>query len=208
MTKSVFFTLALLVTLAANVHATVTLQFSTATAKLTNIQNAAGNAAGGLSWGIVVSTTDATFAGGGTAYDGFTFPAAHTPVALTSGLAATDDIFYWGGNVTSASVGGTDGGTNVITTLSNMVYSGAIGAGDRFALLWLDSNSNNGSKYGFLTDASFVLPPDGNTTSFSSIFAGPDPVRLADNTFGAIPEPSRFLLVALGVLGVGLRRRR
>ena len=211
MSKTKF--LALVFTFLASVasHATVTLQFSTASSKLTNIQNAAGDASGGLRWGIVVSTSNGSFDANGTNYDGFTFPSSGTAVILANGTsgAATDDVFYWGGNVTSASVGGTDGGSNVITTLSNISLADGISTGDPFALVWFDtSTTNDGDKYGFLTDASFVIPADGATIDFSGAFSGADPTRLASNTLGAVPEPSRAVLAIIGFFGLISHRRR
>jgi hypothetical protein len=211
MSKTKLLLLTCLIVSSVESYATVSLQFSTASAKLTNIQNAAGDAAGGLRWGIVVSTTNASFDAGGASYDGFTFPASGNMVTLANGTTglATDDVFYWAGSLTTASAGGTDSGTNLIGTINGVPLTGGISTGDPFALMWFDSSAtNDGDKYGFLTDASFVIPADSATIDYSGLFLGPDPVRLASNTLGAVPEPSRFLLAGLGLLGLVMRRRR
>jgi PEP-CTERM motif len=206
--------------LSASSYATVTLQFSTSSAKLTNIQNAAGNATGGLRWGIVINTdTPATgFDANGLNYDGFTFPTAGNGVFLANGVTGlpTDDFFFFGAtlNTTLATVSGTDSGTNVIPSISGVpIGVNGIGAGDNFALIWFDtSTTNDGDKYGFLYDSSFTiplnLPADGATLDYSPNFVGADPVRLASNTLGAVPEPSRLMLLGIGGLGLLFRRRR
>lgn len=200
-------------------YATVTLQFSTASAKLTNIQNAAGNAAGGLRWGIVIDTAGNGFDSNGTNYDGFTFPSSGTGTFLANGVTATatDDFFYWGGGTTLATISGTDSGTNAISSISSVPFgTNGISAGDPFALIWFDAaTTNDGDKYGFLVISGgadpFVIPSDGSTTSYSPNFAGTDPVRLASNTLGVagpVPEPSRVLLLGFGALSLVFRRRR
>lgn len=199
------------------VHATVTLQISTASNKLTNIQNALGTASGGLRWGIVVDTNSNGFHLNGTNYDGFTFPSVDSGVFLAEGATstATDDFFYWHGQSTVASVGGTDGGSNAMTGNFIMPLGSGVSAGDPFGLIWFDTTTtNDGDKYGFLTISSgadpFTIPSDGSTVSYSPNFAGADPVRLAGNTLGAIvvPEPSRILLLCAGLVGLLIRRRR
>lgn len=215
------FALTLITTLlcAVSSQATVTLQFSTASAKLTNIQNAAGNATGGLRWGIVVDTSVAQngFDSSGTSYDGFSFPSAGSGLMLSKGDGSglTDDYFYFAssGNTTLASAGGTDSGTNVISSLAGLPLTGGVQAGQQFALIWFDTTtSNDGDKYGFLTNPAFVLPSDGNTVNFNTAVLGADPVRLASNVFGegpaVVPEPSRLMLLGLGFFGLFFRRRR
>ncbi len=201
-------------------QATVTLQFSTGSAKLTNIQNAAGNATGGLRWGIVVDTSAAVqngFDAGGLNYDGFVFPTAGSGLFLKKGdgSATTDDYFYFAssGNTTLASASGTDAGTNVISQLVGLPLTGGVLAGQKFALMWFDTTtSNDGDKYGFMTDASFVLPADSQTVNFNAAVLGVDPIRLASNTLGTVaapvPEPSRMMLLGFGLIGLFFRRRR
>ena len=199
--------------------AAVSLSFSTASSKLTNIQNAAGDASGGLFYGIIVDTSGNGFSANGIDYDGFTLPAANSGQFLSTSLGVvTDDYFYWTGASTVASVGGTDGGPNAVTgtfTLNKDLTAGENGitSGDAFALIWFDSGAAaDGDKYGFLNVAGMNLPADGGslTSGLSGLFAGADPIRSASLTFGgtAAPEPSRTVLAFFGLAMVGLRRRR
>jgi len=214
MNKNFLLTLIAFGLTAVSSSATVTLQFSTASNKLTEIQNAAGNAAGGLKYGIIVDTGGTGFSDLGLNYDGFTLPAANSKVRLARGVdgALTDDYFYWEGETTVPSVTGTDGGNNAITTNFIVNTDGIIQGGAAFALVWFDTNTADGDKYGFLSIPGganpFTLPAEGNTVSYSPNFAGADTPRLASNTLGAVPEPSRTLFVGFGLLGFILRRRR
>jgi hypothetical protein len=55
----------------------------------------------------------------------------------------------------------------------------------------------------------FVLPASGTSVSFASNFTGNDAAKAANLQFTtAIPEPSRMMLLGLGVMGLGMRRRR
>ena len=198
----------------------MTIQFSTTSAKLTNIQNAAGTAAGGLNWGIIIDSNGNGFSEGGSSYlGGFAMPSGGGTYLSNSSGIVTDDYFYRGStnNTTTASATGTDAGTNLITTISSVPFGvNDITTGDRYALIWFDTGAStaSGAKYGFLTDASalFAMPADGATVQFtsanSSPFSGADPVRLASNTFAAVPEPSRMILLGFGLVGVFFRRRR
>lgn len=219
MSKSILIAIGLLATSVVSSYATVTLQFSTASAKLTNIQNAAGNAAGGLRWGIVVDTSigQTGFDASGLNYDGFAFPSAGSGLFLSKGdgSAVTDDFFYFAstGNTTLPTAGGTDSGSNVISQLAGLPLTGGVVAGQQFGLIWFDTTtSNDGDKYGFLTNAAFILPSDGNTVNFNAAVLGADPVRLAANTLGGgagpVPEPSRMMLLGFGLVGLFFRRRR
>jgi hypothetical protein len=193
-------------------QATSTLQFNSASVKATGFDNAAGNAAGGLSYGIIIDTGRTGFADLGANYDGFVMPSSGSGLFLARGVDAsvTDDFFFWNGQTTLATITGTDGGTNALSTSFGNIPNGTNGvdAGDPFAIIWFDSNTSDGSKYGFLTNALFVIPSDTATVPVANAFPGIDNPRLAGNTLGAVPEPSRMMLLGFGLVGFFFRRRR
>lgn len=179
-----------------------------------NFANAAGVATNGMRWGIIVDTSGNGFASSGTAYNAYT-AGVTTAGFLTSSGGLTDDYYVPGSLTVDASIfTGADGGSTAGagSIMDNIVvdYTNGMSAGDRFAIIWFDSNSGaTGAKYGFFTDSSFVIPADaGTAVPFSSIFAGNDSIRSASNTFQAVPEPSKFLAFSFGMLGLMLRRRR
>ena len=105
---------------------------------------------------------------------------------------------------------GGDGGVTGLTTVPNSV------AGIPFAILWFDRSQAvdttvaEGTQFGLLEDPSFVLPGEGNAETFSDIFLGVDPVRLANSgTFTLVPEPSALVMTLLsGVCFLGRRVRK
>lgn len=219
-------TLLLGLLLTGSLHAAQTLQFAATgtTGVFTNLQSSTGSTTSTLVWGIVVSTTNSTFAGATaeSPYD-FTGLVVSDNTALPGGQAltisngvATDDRLYISTNLMSLSGTG-DSSTGVArpTNLNSLLYSNGVTAGDSFALIWFDFTTKtgqamtSGSNYGILALPGFILPADaGSSTSFAALGAGPDPVRTASLELGVpVPETSTSLLGALGALAL-LRRRR
>ena len=188
-----------------------TLQFNSASLKATGFNNAASNAVGGLSYGIIIDTTGNGFYNNGINYNGFTMPVASAGTFLARGDNAviTDDFFFWNGQTTLASITGTDGGNNALSTSFANIPNGSNGvsAGDSFAIIWFDTNSMNGSKYGFLTDPIFTVPNDTATISVASAAVFSSSAGPSLNILG-VPEPSRIILAGLGLVGFIFRRRR
>lgn len=189
-----------------------------------NLANASGVAANGMRWGVIVSTTNATFAGSGPlAANNYDAYAAGSNAAgfLSVGGVVTDDYYIPGALTVDGSLlfpggdnGDTPGNGSILNDIA-VAYTNGISNGDRFALVWFASAGNAstaGSKYGFIEDASFVLPSDtGASVGYTTPFVGADALHTATNTFqsvGATPEPSRALLVGIGALGLVVRRRR
>jgi len=193
-------------------QATVTLQFASGTAKLTNLANASNVVTNGMIWGVVIDTAGDGFDSitGPGYYDGFTVPAAGSSASMIVNGLASDDLFFRDDNVSlTQNIGGTDGGDGGITTVDNVPFH----SGRNFAIIWMPTNGANGSAYGFLTNGGLTMPTiDGSPQSYASLFSGADPSRPANLTFGSgagpVPEPSRMMLLGFGLVGLITRRRR
>ncbi len=194
--------------------ATVTLQFGqTGVARATGFANNGGTPTNGMRWGIVIDSAGDGFGAGG--YDVFSQEANGF---LSIGSVTDDDYYVTTGLSTNlASATGADAAVTAgaITQLSNILGpsfptspAGNVTASDAFRIIWFESAPSNGTFYGMMGDASFLLPADGNTTSFASAFVGNDPNKPANLQFGAVPEPSRLMLLGIGLVGVFARRRR
>lgn len=181
-----------------------------------NLANSAGTPTNGMSWGIVVDTTGNGFSLGGNMYDAYVGGVATAGFFSAAG-ALTDDYFIPGSGTTVDASGlfaGGDGGDtpgngSIVTDLT-VDYTNGVSTGDSFRLVWFESNTATGSKYGLFGDASFTMVSDqgGNAIGYTAPFEGNDPIRTASNTFQAVPEPSRVLFLALGGMGLLMRRRR
>jgi hypothetical protein len=187
-----------------------TLQFSNGGTGATNFADQNGTVTNGMRWGIIISSTNSTFNAG--SYDPFD---ATLSGFLSVGGVATDDYYFATGTVTGP-LGdpfftGVEAGNGGISTANGVPSTGDlvpnVNGGDSFGIIWFaSSTANENDYYGFMTDASFLLPSSG-TVAFTSPFVGEDPIRSATFQFQAIPEPSRFLLIGLAGL-VGIMRRR
>ena len=219
-----FFWAAAFVLSANSVVAGITIQFSEPYVGgiPSNLANSSGAVTNGMRWGIVVDTNGNGFSGLGTSYDAYV-AGSNTAGFLNDGGAVTDDYFIPGTlTLDASSLGLLEGDSTLpgngsivddLTIASALPFNG-ISTGDSFALIWFGSAGNGsaaGDRYGFLGDPSFTIPVDGQAVSASTPFVGTDPVRTASNTFqnpSLVPEPSRVMFLALGGLGLLMRRRR
>ena len=106
-------------------------------------------------------------------------------------------------------------GTNRIVAITNILLSApgvpTASAGDSFAIIWFNRTAFGGTSqeeepFGFFTSPAFVLPNDGQTASFASVFAGADAPKSMD--YKVVPEPATSLLAALSCIGIAIRRKR
>lgn len=208
MNKLYSFLFIILLASSSNLLATSTIQFNTTTLKATGFNNAAGTAAGGLSYGIVVDTARNGFVG----YDAFVMPTSGSGLLLRKGSdqSLTDDFFFWNGQVTNASVSGTDGGTNSLPTTFANIPNGTNGIdqNDPFAIIWFSTGTASGNTYGLLTDPLFIIGADGGTTNVAAATALANTTQLLATNVLGVPEPSRMILLGFGLVGVFFRRRR
>lgn len=188
-----------------------------------NLANSSGTVTNGMRWGILVDSGGNGFSGSGTSYDAYV-AGSNTAGFFSDGGAVTDDYFVPGTLTLDASgLGLQEGDFSTIpgngSIVDDLIISSAlpfngISTGDSFALIWFGTAGNGsaaGDSYGFLTNPSFVIPVDGQAVQASSPFTGNDPIRTASNTFQnptLAPEPSRVLFLALGGIGLLMRRRR
>jgi hypothetical protein len=204
--------------------ATTTLTFSSgAVARMSGFGDAAGTPTNGLRYGMVIDTLGDGFDNSfvGSTYDSFDNTVSGFLSRTIGGVsAATDDYYFTTGLLTSsqnAVAGGGETGTQVSTITSLVgapngtdgLISGVTSA-DAFSIIWFaTSPTAEGSNYGMFRIPAFVLPASGTSVSFASNFTGNDAAKAANLQFTtAIPEPSRMMLLGLGVMGLGMRRRR
>lgn len=180
-----------------------------------------GVATNGMIWGILIDADNNGFAG---SYD-FSSPLdVKKSYVLSSSGGISDDVLWTAENRTADTtgsvegVGGITGGAGGFYDIGGVAYDvgNGVAAGDRFYVVWF-----NGGKGGVLSDPSFLLPSDGNSSAFGDPFVGIDPNRSAGLAYlgtgsastgsgiqvNLVPEPSSVLLGLLGALGL-LRRKR
>jgi hypothetical protein len=225
--------LSLLVGFSLSASATTTLQFSqTGIGVLAGLSNNAGlSGVNGMQWGIVYDTGGDGF--GGLTFDSSGYLSAATGTtgynvfSLASGFlsgntSATNDYFYVPVVIPTtqnrASISGVDpGGDGAVLSLTGAFNNSDAGkpaglnTGDRFAIIWFEAAPVDGSYYGMFSPSVFQTPASGATLPLASNFTNgnvADPIQPASLQFGAIPEPSRLVLLGIGFIGLFARRRR
>ncbi|CAA6694085.1 MULTISPECIES: PEP-CTERM sorting domain-containing protein [unclassified Lentimonas] len=184
------------------VFGTVTLQFSTFTGQADGFGNASGVTTNGMSFGVVVDTS-----GGTTGFSGLNSLNSFD-ITTDRSIISPDLVYTFGGGGTPPVTADFFGAAGSVTTLTGVDYTG-FSASDPFAIIWFaDNAANAGNDYGYLTDAGFALPADGNTGDFSglAVFSG---TGNFDATHSIVPEPSTYAALAgLCALGAVMVRRR
>lgn len=171
-----------------------------------------GPATNGMSWGLLFDVNGDGFALG--SYDGFNLTSNY--LELTSGGAATGDVFIFAGSPGSTTVPTTiqfGPFTGSVTTVSGVEYGGpnsspalstAVGQNRQFGVIWFPENSAVvGSSYGFARNSDMIIPADGANFTTAQNISPLDP------TYTLVPEPSTYAaLLGAVVLGFVAQRRR
>ena len=175
-----------------SLNATVTLQIRT------QLANSSGVATNDMYWGVLVDSTDDGFA--------VTSTGEITAFDFTTNGAYGNDSFFVGSSTTVFFA--PLGGTGVAANTSPITLGGNVSAGDSFGIFWTDKTGGSGvdgDNYGFVSVSGAVLPDDGSTTAFNTVFTG-DPYTAQGSI---IPEPSilGFFSGIFALCAVILRRR-
>ncbi len=202
-------------------QATVTLQFGSPTIHASNWGDTGGGGTTKLVWGILIDSAGNGFLPISDSYSGQGLSltaGAYQPLQDNLTHQPTDDLLFLSPALMIPVTNTNDGGVvgqNRITTIANVPIgigpSHPVDSGDHFMIVWFDSTVLNGGsmvgmRFGFFDNPAFVLPSDGATQPFTSIFTGPDALKPMTAKFDT-PEPSTLMLSALGALGL-IRRRR
>lgn len=143
--------------------------------------------------------------------DGF---GGSSTMSVASGTSLVTGSSFGGDEIIQSSTVGALAG-RASTGVSNLGLDVAPYAGKDFALYWFDSFTGttvtDGLIYGFYRDSGWDLPVAAGTYGFAS--SGGDYIQNTSSltpslTIGSVPEPSRVLLLALGGMGLIMRRRR
>ena len=176
----------------ASLNATVTLQIRT------QLANSSGVATNDMHWGVLIDGTG----------DGFEVTSTGTINEFdfaSNGIYGNDSYFVGSGTTVLATPYGGDG---VAANTNPITLSGNVSAGDSFGIFWTDKaggSGEDGDSYGFISVTGSVLPSDGSTTAFNTVFTG-DPYTAEGSI---VPEPSILVLFSgVFALGVVMLRRR
>ncbi|MEN3942762.1 PEP-CTERM sorting domain-containing protein [Prosthecobacter sp. SYSU 5D2] len=143
--------------------------------------------------------------------------------SLTAGSTVGDDMAIWIATAQDLGDGllGFDFSSQAFNT-SDSVWNGLLGTNQRLGVYWFPEGTNEGGDpFGFYRtneieegDRGYFTPLDGGINSIQTatptLGGETDPNALTANngTIGAIPEPSRMMLMLLGFAGLMMRRRR
>ncbi|MEX0323746.1 MAG: hypothetical protein AB3N63_16410 [Puniceicoccaceae bacterium] len=170
-------------------HATVSFSFT-----LGGFQDAAGMDVNGMNVGIVVDVDGDGFSAGNSlgAWSGG-FDHTSSGQYLPAGSGQSDDYYAFSNlGITSTEQGfGSPGWVGNITIVD---LGGPDFSAKQFGLIWFNDNTTvaGSSRYGFVTDISWIMPGDGGNFINS---ASPVP-GTAQYTFQIIPEPKTYTVIA------------
>ncbi len=132
--------------------------------------------------------------------------------SITAGESITDSGTYAGFTVLGSGTVDTFFSTDFVGSGLTFDLNAGVDVGDSFGIL-VFSNSDTtaiaSDTYNIFTDASWVLPADGNTVTFNSDLAQIGSGGSATGVGSVVPEPSTFAALAgLCALGAVMVRRR
>jgi hypothetical protein len=138
--------------------------------------------------------------------------AADSSTSLASTLAG-DTIVYRGLTSSTGRINNQQAAGNTLSSVDLESYTGK-----QFAFMWFDSDPGatlaDGTKYGFVTNSTWLVPATSGTWSFTTSVPGANQFSQASApgsatlVVGAIPEPSRMIFLGFGAIGLIVRRRR
>lgn len=180
--------LSVVIGLVSPLGASISITLGNFTASLSNLADSSNSGAtDGMFWGILIDTE-------GTGFDGFSIP-IDTPVILNDGVELAPGKFFYSSNLPTTTIpAGLGAGSGIPSNAFGMepYNSPQVQEGQAFAVVWFDLGVGLGSTvsvdtpFGILTREGLLLPSDGSDTSFTPLFADPDPIRPTDQTAKAL----------------------
>jgi hypothetical protein len=160
-----------------------------------------------MTWGIIIDSSGGSFLGASadlqTALQGFSIPSTASP---SNPVQIGSTPYYFAKAQAQTASGGPPTFATGLMNTDSFNLNSPITTGQKMGLLWFAENTTTqGSHFGFQALGGLNTVPSNGSTITTGITSTPG---LATFTIGAAPEPSRVMLVAMGLGAFVLRRRR